>query len=520
MILSLIPLIPSLIGCSNPLMVEASGSKSIYESTVLDDLTSDESFHEDIYTVDDFAVIKFMEFGYAKNSDTLFDLFFYFYLTPDKSYNVSKFSQIVAANSNNDYESYDLRVIDSNNGFYKTQVINSKSLYLDNLNTRVYNISKYTVYSRPLDDESEDKISFDVSSSFTFSGFAESMNGNDSSSLECAENTLETINLDVSVGNWLSKSSGGYRKNIFYAWFNIPNHLLDYYGYLDKVEYQYSSVVLPNYLALTEDQTIAVFNNGARTSSNSSVSWAPYTSDLNNLNNDFFRFWIPTWDSPVSRKEVELRSKQFLTPALDWTYHHIETENMEESYSITENHLNGFERWWEETFHGIAYSEFDLGDLNVWDILSTSDLGLSKSSFGSKYFVDEEDVDSIKSYLSRSSQTTYLLRYHDDDYYSENVRHEALGEYLGYYFSSHACLDFEIITFTFRKDGVSKIIPVIHSPLNNFPKGLAADVSDPWGWLKTMLMAIIPFVLAIFGGVLAFSLIKARISRPKVKIKK
>ena len=138
----------------------------------------------------------------------------------------------------------------------------------------------------------------------------------------------------------------------------------------------------------------------------------------------------------------------------------------------------------------------------------------------------------------KSGQTTYLFRYENREYYSEEikgyvfntidvtlgdvfdskndkyyVRSDRIIKYktinnewdlTGYYFDMYATVDFDIISFTFNKNGELTIIPVVQDPVSNFPDAKAPDTNEPWGSIKNFNWKALLFgILAISGLIIA-----------------
>ncbi len=171
---------------------------------------------------------------------------------------------------------------------------------------------------------------------------------------------------------------------------------------------------------------------------------------------------------------------------------------------------NSLEVWWESLFgYRASYNE-EVGPLekvNYNDVYS-----LTNEEFSNKYFVDINEVSSLKAFCREQEildKQVWLFRYDICEYYSNTVScfYEVGNEdnretytTTGFMAREPVYLDFDILQFGFNQDGKEFIIPAIHSPENVFNDLTAqqdVDTTEIFDFLKVILMLILGVALII-----------------------
>ncbi len=549
---------------------DPSSSETIYTSNVLDDLNKDSSFDALDYNGLEFGFIRTYEFAYSPTSSTYFNLISYFYINPSDVYSPTNTSgkysydtlYLQMSLNGGEYSKFDLRLLSYDSGYFKVSLKDPESMYISSLKVRAYSISGLTIQTNENADKASNEKEFTVATKYTYSGYAVAMNGNSVSSLTCNEEATTVIELHPQVGAWLSESSGGIRTVVYYSYFNIPNNISDAYGELYEIHYDYKLVQLKTMYALPEDlYDYYVANVGYRTyvryqhshTDTKSVVFPSSVSDGEwqwdsvagwediRANKNLVFFTENDLDE-ISHSEIEARyASEGDNIVLNSQEFDITTKNENNKIYIRENNLNDFERWWEQWSHGVSYTDKAYNDVNTWDIINSSTFANKTSEeLEDELLVKSSDLDNIKKNYLKSGQTTYLFRYENREYYSEEIKgyvvsnDDAVDELIdyfdskndkyyyrsdsiiayktlnngwdltGYYFDMYGTVDFDIISFTFNKNGELTIIPVVQDPVSNFPDAKAPDTNEPWGSIKNFNWKALLFgILAIAGLIIA-----------------
>ena len=161
----------------------------------------------------------------------------------------------------------------------------------------------------------------------------------------------------------------------------------------------------------------------------------------------------------------------------------------------------------------ITDKDYIVGDKTVkvypFSVISSTDLSLNDQDFSDRYLVAIDDVNSVKSAYQTAVDndcTLFLFRFDVSDYYTcETDIYKCDPAFIDNYKevdgSALVCMqsyydDFQIISLTFKKDGVETIIPVADTP-DDFigdittPSDTGADVKTPWGALIGLLLGMV-----------------------------
>lgn len=174
--------------------------------------------------------------------------------------------------------------------------------------------------------------------------------------------------------------------------------------------------------------------------------------------------------------------------------------------SLANSHWNIW-NWW----HNVS-DDINVSELKCIEHIDYSDVSLSNDEFKNKYYVNSNDIGSIKERLSEDKDT-YLFRFKtaetktvEVDYCTmdrvvEPINSENMHKKAGFYARQYdAVVDFDVLDLTFvNEDDELETLPVVSDPVNVFP-----DVPSPirpstgcGGFWKTLLMILMILALVI-----------------------
>ena len=163
-----------------------------------------------------------------------------------------------------------------------------------------------------------------------------------------------------------------------------------------------------------------------------------------------------------------------------------------------------------------AYKDqHSLYDLAPFVTLTASDLTMSTSDFAAKYYISEDDAPTVKKAclaMIDAGKTPVLFRFAVTEYAAGRVRVDGISDTNmsgidGYVAYQTAFLDFDVISFTFWKDGNETVLGCVASPIDII-NGLDAPAGMPVPKPPVDWWYVIKMVLAIIGlGGLAFVVI-------------
>lgn len=160
--------------------------------------------------------------------------------------------------------------------------------------------------------------------------------------------------------------------------------------------------------------------------------------------------------------------------------------------------------WWHQ-----AEDMINVHDLKCIEHINFDDSNIADKEFGAKYYLNNNDVSSIKSLLSENDDT-YVFRFKLDDSSARELNYfNKTGTHVGYGYSPkkigfvateyHGVVDFDVLDMTFiNEDDELETMPVVSDPINVFP-----DVPSPYvvrggcTFWRTILMILIMLVLIL-----------------------
>lgn len=133
--------------------------------------------------------------------------------------------------------------------------------------------------------------------------------------------------------------------------------------------------------------------------------------------------------------------------------------------------------WWEQFWGGMEFENISYSPIVVLEPGSIDNL--LPSAFASQYFISEQYAETVYSDIKAMhdvGKRAVLFRFAETDYYMSNAMFEYMADYddldpdmqgvNGYVAQQTEFYNFEIITLTFHKDGVDKVIPVVSDPID------------------------------------------------------
>ena len=182
--------------------------------------------------------------------------------------------------------------------------------------------------------------------------------------------------------------------------------------------------------------------------------------------------------------------------------------------------------FWDKIFDYGLFSQSTINDTYV-DIppiyrVTEQDLQKNDDLLSKDLFIDKNDLSDFKAYADTAAsknQTVHLFRFAQTDYYSEMGRTTTKNSFSGTKDSAMRAqetvfFDFTVISLTFNKEGVYKVIPAVSSPTD-----IIADITSPpeesfwlfdglndvWNWIKQLFSniwnTIKNFFNSIFRGI-------------------
>ena len=136
----------------------------------------------------------------------------------------------------------------------------------------------------------------------------------------------------------------------------------------------------------------------------------------------------------------------------------------------------------------------------------TSEL-MAQSDLANTLFINPDDVETFKNYYNsvKDDCEVFLFRYAVTDYWAEDLsvfeinsgeygtHHDGVGELR----QGTQFFDFDILEFTFNKEGVYTVIPVVSSPIDHISGYTPSVEPDDLDWWKILLAVLALIVLLI-----------------------
>lgn len=558
---------------ASPVYAAQESVPSIEATAPLEDLLQDQSFRKDydngLYDRrgGDFKLVSFSEYAYNPSDMSDYGLYVYVY-NPDENKAVDLTSSLnsIQIKSNvfggDDFDKYHLNFVSRNGDwFYKFKIDLSGIEFYQPIESRDYNVSGMELIS-PNDRLPTD---YKIATDFVYTGYAEGIEGRKESDLSCSAAESEIIQLAVEGGVYHTDSSDkgiGYGYDLFYVYFSVPNETVANYGKLTSIKFEYLDCLFRDLMVITSTkgeisgtEYHSVANNRYRLMSPDNVSKVAVTNNYQNAGvaTDLtFLCKYPILDTSTGQAVVPWDERKiFNTEAEDDSQAYVSRETLESRYyeaedaghhlyststpiekTLTEgdrqdlpaigDQLSGWQRLWYHLIYGFDYDITEsLNDIPVIEKLDSNSFDAASD------FVDSKDEGHVKNFIAeaeRSKQTPYMFRYAVHDYH---------WKYLGIAYGDmafdcigirveeiHASIGFDIIELGFTNElGTYTILPVVSNPINVFPDIYGPNYSDPYDWVRVILILIgvligLVVVIAVFEAVSKYR--KEHPKKPKI----
>lgn len=168
---------------------------------------------------------------------------------------------------------------------------------------------------------------------------------------------------------------------------------------------------------------------------------------------------------------------------------------------------------WDKYWHGGYYEEKGYDPIIV---LTSNDVaGYNADTFAEEYLIGESDkesvFESIKQMIQKGERAV-LFRFAVTDYYASTARFDRAGDRTilgnidmskqdGYVAQETVFLDFDIISLTFRKDGIDTVVAAVSDPIdiiNGFEAPPDLTLSDKESLFEKILRIIFIIVVVVF----------------------
>lgn len=498
-------------------------------------------------------LISLSEIGYTTSgAGSGYALYLYVYNPTEKAIVTSGKNRVTIATQYNEsgavtkWEEFELRFVEAseNNRFLKFQIVDRISVHdgkkiaerVDRAERR-YMLSELEI--QYIGDTNA--MAFDVGTSYTYTGYQASSN----LTLETASFTTFEID-DLSFTCYRTETSSlgaGHRNQLSSAYFTIPKEMKEEYGKLVQLsvtwnEQKTAPIVFVDNLEVKEalsswvGQEIAFYNascpygfRAEGTLGETKLVYNYKTLDMvskhlktmERLAYIFYKSEFKVGEIGVSSDELQSYVKTY--GYADWLFSSDVDEGRIKGEQTTNIGVEDFvlesfgstHGWWSTflnyTIKGIdAYDDLKVAPIHE---VTESDLSVTKTDaqIAAALYIAEEDVAGLRTAYAKAKlngDSVWLFRFAATDYYSNEIQNfwkagsSFLSGYVscaGYYVEQTVFLDFSVISLTLEKDGISTVIPVIHSPQDYFP-----PVTDPfdsdrdWSWVIKLIAAIVLIV--------------------------
>lgn len=164
---------------------------------------------------------------------------------------------------------------------------------------------------------------------------------------------------------------------------------------------------------------------------------------------------------------------------------------------------NWWDKLWDYGFGSIvtndSYRDIKPIEMVTPELMSSSDLA-------NTLFINPDDVNTFKDYYNsvKDKCEVFIFRYAVTDYWAEDLtvfeinngeygtHHDGVGELR----QGTQFFDFDILEFTFNKEGVYTVIPVVSSPIDHISGYTPSIEPQSWDWWK-ILLGVLALILLV-----------------------
>lgn len=492
-------------------------------------------------------LISLSEIGYTMSgAGSSYVLYLYVYNPTEKAIVTSGKNRVMIATQYNEsgavtkWEEFELRFVEAseNNRFLKFQIVDRISVHdgkkiaerVDRAERR-YMLSELEI--QYIGDTNA--TAFDVGTSYTYTGYQASSN----LTLETASfTTFKIDNLSFTYYRTATSSLGvGHRNQLTSAYFTIPKEMKEEYGKLVQLSVTWNEQkTAPVFVVDSADVVSGLspyigVNIGKYSSSvpygigalKSGVSDSYYEYAYNVNYSEYVKCDNPIkmlayifYTEKISSEKVSVMPRQFQEYVTkygyaDWLFSGEVDEGRIKGEQVVDIGVEDFvlesfgstHGWWS-TFLNYTIKGIDAyDDLKVAPIYEVTDGDLSvaktDAQIAAALYIAEEDVAGLRTAYAKAKlngDSIWLFRFAATDYYTKDITFvNGDVDTNGYIAEQTVFLDFSVISLTLEKDGISTVIPVIHSPQDYFPP--VTDPLDPerdWSWVIKLIAAIVLIV--------------------------
>lgn len=488
----------------------------IETTDVVDDLDSCDGFNRSDYTINfdgSPKLLNFVEYYYSNNDDYADKYGLYVYIFNESLIKVDSYENAVqigfeVSENHVSYDKYDLKLLDSSSDslFYKFKVVdNEKTLYSK---AKKYN-RKYYVSGFELKDMNQvDSTDYKVGSIYSYSGYGVGLNNNKESTLSAVVEDTETLSLNVQNDYFRTESSSlgkGFKNDLFYCYFAVPNNVIKKYGYVSNIKAQWLKYQSDKFLVLDNKQIDKItekLHNSSFTKATLYQNDNTFDSDkITKLFQDEKYFGVDDVKTDFDSKDIFLDGVKIDEKFIKTTEKKVKSFSSDDkkdilSYSSTHDgwvkFFDYFGDWWN------IPKDSDLLNLPIIEKLNGSDLKTKHLN----------NVVGVQNYINNNiNSTTYVFRYDSGTYFANPVsvgipdttiayNINPILSNVGYSVSLDLIHGFDIIELTFNKDGVYYSMGIVNNPTSVFPK-IDSPITDRFSWLKMLFEIVIGLFLAV-----------------------
>ena len=170
---------------------------------------------------------------------------------------------------------------------------------------------------------------------------------------------------------------------------------------------------------------------------------------------------------------------------------------------------------WDKYWHGVKYKEKGYDPIIV---LTSNDVaGYNADTFAEEYLIGESDKEAVFAgvkQMIQKGERAVLFRFAVTDYYASTARFDRAGDTSGlfdedidmskqdgYVAQETVFLDFDIISLTFRKDGIDTVVAAVSDPIdiiNGFEAPPDLTLGDEESLFEKILRIIFIIVVVVF----------------------
>lgn len=420
---------------------------------------------------------------------------------------------------------------------------------------------------------------YNIGLEYFFSGYAKGINNESSteSTLKKTKNNIsEIINLDVkSTFYRFDTGNDNIKSQLDSVYFSIPNYYLDKYDELSEINFEYYEYKTSPIVCLREEDYnyFKDYVGKKWSETNPGLELYAFEDVLHEggldggIGHHYYYNYI------YSEKDLSSSSMPFERPMFKWNNYltwlfNIGSDVNEDIFIESTDLLNYLYSYNKSFFNGsnnkgISYDLlmgdvdqghkrgynnrivkstdavnlliedssfwsqfkdfFGLGDNVLKELDPFKKIGSNDSITSDSLYINERDLNDFKSYLDKSNRddkTTYLFRFNTSTYrwnyiYTHRVGDPFVSGQDGIVCDQTIYLDFDIISLTFSKRGLNKVIPVVSNPIDIIGDIEAPALGEDWfdNFLEgfrlffKILLGVMLFVLMIWLLSLIFNLL-------------